>query len=317
MQDENEGSDRGAVPRRLWAVLSCSGAIAMASALAAAQDYSKVEVRTVDVGSGIAMLAGAGGNIAVCVGEDGAIVVDDEFAPLVPRIEAAVAAFARSRGARPEVRFVLNTHWHGDHTGGNEALARAGALIVAHDNVRTRMTHEQVMPLQGRTVPPSPPLALPVLTFDHDATLYRNGQTLRAIHVPHAHTDGDVLVHFVEANVLHMGDTFFAGTYPFIDLESGGSLEGVIDAVRRGLALADAQTRIIPGHGPLSDRDGLRAYLDMLVEVRDAVQAAIDAGQTLEQVRAAHPLRSLDARWAHGFIDGDTMVAIAYRSLAH
>jgi glyoxylase-like metal-dependent hydrolase (beta-lactamase superfamily II) len=245
---------------------------ALLAATAYAQDasFDDVRIETVPVAPGVAMLVGRGGNIGVSTGADGVFLIDDQFAPLTPKILAAVAKLSEA-----PVRFLLNTHWHGDHTGGNENVAGQGAVLVAHDHVRERMSREQVMKALDRTVPASPPAALPVVTFGADLTLHWNGDAIHAIHVPNAHTDGDAIVHFTRANVLHMGDTYFAGRFPFIDVDSGGSIDGVIAAVDRGLALADAATKIIPGHGALSNRAELAAYRAMLATVRERVQAAI------------------------------------------
>jgi glyoxylase-like metal-dependent hydrolase (beta-lactamase superfamily II) len=194
------------------------------------------------------------------------------------------------------VRFVVNTHWHGDHTGGNENLGEAGAILVAHANVRRRMNPTEFTDLVGRSRQ-APPGALPVVTFTDQVNFHWNGVTLRAMHMPHAHTDGDAAIHFVEANVLHMGDLFFNGRYPFIDTGSGGSADGLIEAVRAGLALTDADTKIIPGHGPLATPQDLEAYLDMLVTVRERVAMLAAEGMTEDEVVAANPTARFDGSW--------------------
>jgi glyoxylase-like metal-dependent hydrolase (beta-lactamase superfamily II) len=278
--------------------------------VAAQQDFDDVEIKVHSVADGVHMLTGQGGNIGVSSGPDGVLLIDDQFAPLTEKIQAAVATFSDG-----PVRFVLNTHWHGDHTGGNENLGEAGAVIIAHDNVRARMSVEQFMKAFDRKVPASPPAALPVVTFSTDATLHLNGQDIHIFHVEPAHTDGDSIVHFRTANVLHMGDTFFAGRYPFIDLGSGGSIDGVIAAVDRGLALSNAETRIIPGHGPLSNREGLESYRNVLATVRERVAKSVAAGQSADEAVATGPSGEFDAAWGGGFVKPEAFVRTVYASL--
>ena len=267
-----------------------------------------VQVRAVEVAPGVHLLTGRGGNIGVSSGPDGVFLVDDQYAPLTERILAAL----RTLSPQPP-RFVLNTHWHGDHTGGNENLGGAGTLVVAHDNVRVRMSSEQFIERIRLRVPPSPADALPVVTFTDAVTFHLNGDEIHAFHVPPAHTDGDALVHFRRANVLHMGDVYFNGAYPFVDRSSGGSFAGTVAAVERALALADGSTKVIPGHGALSDRAGLSAYRDMLLRARDLVCAAARGGRSLEEVVAAKPLAELDPAWGQGFIGADFFVETIYR----
>ena len=282
-----------------------------ASAVFAQQDFSKVEITSEKLADGVYMLKGAGGNIGLSVGADAAFLIDDQYAPLTPKIKAAVAALTDK-----PVRFVLNTHWHGDHTGGNKDLGEAGTLIVAHENVRKRMSTDQFIEAFGSKVPASEPVALPVVTFNDSVTFHLNGDDIYAVHVAPAHTDGDSIVQFRKANVLHGGDTFFNGMYPFIDLSSGGSISGMIAAADRLLALAGDGTKIIPGHGPLATKADLKAYRDMLVTARDRVAALVKAGKTLEQTTAAKPLADLDAKWGQGFLKADPFVSILYKDLS-
>ncbi|GAB4241716.1 MAG: MBL fold metallo-hydrolase [Acidobacteriota bacterium] len=284
----------------------------MSVAFAAAQgDFSDVQVEATPVRDGIFMLTGRGGNIGLCVGEDAAFLIDDQYAPLTEKILAAV----RSVTDQP-VRFVLNTHWHGDHTGGNENLGKAGALLVAHENVRTRLSTEQFMAAFNRRIPPAPPDALPVVTFTDAVTFHLNGEEIHAFHVDPAHTDGDSVVVFRKANVVHMGDLFFNGRFPFIDLSSGGSFTGLIAAIERVLALVDDDTRIIPGHGELGGKGDLEAYLEMLQQVRSRVEPLVKAGKSLEEVLAAQPLADFPETWGQGFMNPETFLRIVYTSLS-
>jgi cyclase len=282
-----------------------------AATAAAQQDFSKVEIKPTKLADGLYMLTGAGGNIGLSVGEDAVFLVDDQYAPLTERIKAAIAAITDK-----PVRFVLNTHWHFDHTGGNENLGQAGALIVAHDNVRKRMSVEQFIKDFDMKVPASPKVALPVITFSETTTFHLNGEEINAVHVAPAHTDGDSLVHYRKANVIHMGDTFFNGSYPFFDMSSGGSVEGMIGAAEKALSLSNASTRIIPGHGPLADRKALETYLTMLRTSRDRIKTLVSAGKSVAEVIAAKPLAEYDATWGKGFIQPDQFVRLVHASLS-
>ena len=276
----------------------------------AQQDFSKVEIRTEKLAPTVYMLTGAGGNIGVSAGEDAVFLVDDQFAPLTPRIEAAIAKIT----AKP-VRFVLNTHWHFDHTGGNENLGKAGALIVAHENVRKRMSVENFIEFLGMKTKPDPKEALPVVTFTRDVTFHINGDEVYVMHVPNAHTDGDALVHFRKSDVIHMGDVFFNKLYPFIDTSSGGRAEGVVAAVERALQLAGPSTRIIPGHGPLASRADLQAYRDMVATVSGRIREQVRAGRSLEQVVAAKPAAEFDDAWGKGFLKPERFIEMLYKNL--
>ena len=279
-------------------------------ALGEEQDWSKVEVKVVPVAGGVSMLVGEGGNIAVTTGKDGVFLVDDQFAPLLPKIRTAV----KTLGDGP-IRFVVNTHFHGDHTGSNAQLGEAGAVIVAQENVRKRLGVERVNSRTRERTPPAPPAAWPLVTYADGVTLYLNGDELEVTHVARAHTDGDSIVRFRKANVVHMGDTFFNGNYPFIDVDSGGSIDGVIAAADRVLASIDAGTKLIPGHGPLGTKADLQTYREMLAGIRDRVKALIAQGKTLDQVIAARPTAQWDATWGKGFMKPDLFVGFVHRSL--
>ena len=276
----------------------------------AAQDFDAVEIKTSRVAGHVWMLEGAGGTLGVSAGEDGIFLIDDQYAPLSARILAAIAKIQKG-----PVTFVLNTHWHGDHVGGNENIGKTGSLIVAHDNVRARMSTDQFMEFLKKDVPASPRGALPVVTFSDTVTFHINGDTLRVVHVPHAHTDGDALVQFVKADVIHMGDLYFSGMYPFIDLSSGGSVDGLVAGIEQALALSGDDTRFIAGHGPGSGREGLEDYLKMIRSVRDRVAGLKVSGKTLEETVAAKPTADLDETWGQGWIQGDQFVEFIYRSL--
>jgi glyoxylase-like metal-dependent hydrolase (beta-lactamase superfamily II) len=291
-----------------FAVLALS--VSVVPAAAQQQDFSAVEIKAEKVADGIYMLTGAGGNIGLSVGKSGTYVIDDQYAPLTDKILAAI------RMITPDpVRFVVNTHWHGDHTGGNENLGKAGALLVAHENVRRRMSGEQFNATFNRSTPPSPEAALPVVTFTDAVTFHWNGDEIRVHHVPPAHTDGDSIVHFVKADVVHMGDLFFNGGYPYIDTSSGGKVDGVIAAAERALAEIGEKTRIIPGHGPLATRADLQAYRDVVKTLRDRIAKLKAAGKSRDEAIAAKPTADHDAKWGTGFMKGDTFTGIVYDSL--
>ena len=271
---------------------------------------SKVVIQSKKLSERVYMLEGAGGNIGLIVGDNYNVLIDDQFAPLTAKIETAVAKISKSK-----LRYVINTHWHGDHTGGNENLGRAGAIIVAHKNVRQRMSTAQVIKAFGKNVPASPDVALPVITFVQEISFYIGGEELQVFHVKRAHTDGDAIIHFKKSNVIHMGDVFFNGNFPFIDNGSGGSITGIIEATEKGLSLSDELTKIIPGHGKLADRSELKAYLKMLRATYQAVKKLKDAGNSLAKVKKTQPLKKWSAKWGGGFISTDKFTEIIYNGL--
>jgi cyclase len=283
--------------------------LSAAPASAQMPDFTKTQIKVERLAPGVAVLFGEGGNIGVSFGEDGNILVDDQYAPLTPKILAAVAALDPD-----PVKFVVNTHWHFDHSGGNENLGKAGAVIVAHDNVRKRMSTDQFMAAFKRRFPPSPKAALPVVTFAQGVTIHLNGDELQIVHVPHAHTDGDALIYFRRAKVLHMGDTFVRKVMlPFIDLSSGGSIDGLIAASRTALALVPEDVKIIPGHGPIATKADLRAYLAMLEDVRGKVAAARSAGRSLDQVKAMKIAAPYEMKGS--YVSGDSFIEAIWSSL--
>ena len=256
------------------------------------------------------MMTGAGGNLGLSVGEDAVFVIDDQFAPLTPKIQAAIAKLS----SKP-VKFVLNTHWHFDHTGGNENLGKAGAIIVAHENVRKRLSSEGFIEFLAMKTKPEPKIALPVVTFTRDISFHLNGDELVVTHAPRAHTDGDSIVRFAKSNVVHMGDTFFNKLYPFIDTSSGGTVAGVLAAVDGVLKTARDDTKIIPGHGPLASKADLKGYRDMLAAVSGNIRGQLKAGKTLEQVIASKPTAKYDAVWGKGFLAPEKFVEMLYGNL--
>lgn len=280
----------------------------VASPCAAQTNYDTIQVKTIPITTNVYMLQGAGGNIGVSVGSDAVFVIDDQFAPLTKKILAAIAELTPN-----PVRFVVNTHWHSDHTGGNENLGQAGAIIYAHENVRRRMTAGQFIDALNSRVEPAPPGALPVVTFKDAVTFHINGDSVTTVHVAPAHTDGDVIIHFTKANVIHMGDTFHNAGLPFVDLSSGGSIHGIIAAADKVLAMSNAQTRIIPGHGPLADRARLKMYRDMVVALRDRVRTLISTGKTADQVVELN----IGAPYAKDFPGGhERFVRLAHQELS-
>jgi cyclase len=286
-------------------------AAALLCATAQAQnDFSKIEVKTEKLNDSLYMLTGAGGNLGLVVGKDATFLVDAQYEQMVPKIRAAVDAISKK-----SIRFVINTHWHFDHTGGNDIMGNSDAVIVAHDNVRKRMSTKQAIEFLGLTFEPSPAKALPSLTFQDSVTFHLNGETIRVVHMPNGHTDGDAIVHFQNSNVIHMGDLFFNGLYPFIDTYSGGNVDGVIAAADKVLAMADDNTRLIPGHGPLARKADLKAYRDMLAAISTRIKAQMKDGKKMDEIVAAKPTADFDAKWGKGFIPPARFVEMLYKNL--
>lgn len=276
------------------------------------QQAQPVPVTTTDLGDGLYMLQGRGGNVGVLAGDDGVFVIDSQYADMAPGILSAINEIA---GEKP--RYLVNTHWHGDHTGGNEIIGETGATIIAHNGVRDRVTVDVTRDFFGRetTTPAAPEAAWPVITFNDQMTLYLNGQTVRLIHAPDAHTDGDTFIYFEEANVLHTGDLMFNGMFPFVDITSGGSFSGFAAASQAMANTINDETRIIPGHGALASKADIAATLDMLDGVINAVQAEIDAGKDIDAVLEAAPLTPWVDDWATGFMTEPRFTRLVYADL--
>ncbi len=282
--------------------------LCLATPAAAQQDMSNVEIKPEILAPGVAVLFGAGGNIGVSYGEDGTVLIDDQFAPLTEKIQKAVADL----GATP-VKFLINTHWHFDHSGGNENMGKAGAIIMAHDNVRVRMAAGATV--AGNVVPPAAKAALPVITYADGLKLHLNGEEVRVIHMPAGHTDGDSIIHWTKSNVIHMGDLFMFGiSFPFVDVGSGGDVRGFVTAADKVLAIANDQTKIIPGHGPVATKADLQNHRNMVAGTIAKVEAGIKAGQTLEQIKTSRPADGYGIK-ADGFITADRFVETVYNIL--
>ena len=278
----------------------------------AQQDFSKVQIKVTKVSGNIYMLEGAGGNIAASVGEDGIVIVDDQFAPLAEKIQAALKGITDKT-----VRFIINTHYHGDHTGGNEPFSNAGSTVIAQDNVRKRLESGGVAGNGGSIkmdIKPASKGTLPIITFGTDVTVHLNGEDIRALHYPSGHTDGDAIIFFPKNNVVHMGDDFVRYGFPFIDVAAGGSVQGMIDALEKVSAMLPADVKVIPGHGALSNLDDVRAFVQMLKETSAVVQKAIDNHQTLEQMKQAKILARWD-KFSGNFVNTDAFIETLYNSL--
>ena len=280
----------------------------IAAAAAQQQDFSKVQIKVTKVAGTVYMLEGAGGNIGVSVGDDGIVIVDDQFAPLAPKIKEALHGITDK-----PIKFVINTHYHGDHTGGNVVFG-ADAPIIAQDNVRERLKNGRTTP--GNSVPPAPKEALPVITFNDRATVHLNGEDIRAIHFPAGHTDGDSVIFFPQSNVVHMGDDFVTYGFPFVDVAAGGSVSGMIAGCEKVLSMVPADVKVIPGHGPLSTPPDVRKFLDMLKDTRAIVAAAVQKGQTPQQMKDAHILAKYDDL-GKGFIKTDQWIDVLYADITH
>jgi cyclase len=286
--------------------------LSLATTAVADDKFKDVEITAIPVGTGIYMLTGQGGNIGVSVGSDGVFLIDDQFAPLTKKITAAIDALSKQ-----PVRFLLNTHWHPDHTGGNENMGNAGIVIVAHSNVRKRLAVDNFIEMFAMEAPATDATGLPVITFDDALTFHLNEDEIHISHVESAHTDGDSIVQFRAANVMHLGDIYFAGMYPFIDTNSGGSINGTLKALEHALALSDDNTVIIPGHGPVSNKESLVAYTGMLRTINSRLQKMIAGKSTLAQILATEPTKDFDKEYGNGLIKNTAFVEMLYKDMTH
>jgi cyclase len=297
-------------------MLITAAAFATTAARGQGQDFSKVQIKATKVSGNIYMLEGAGGNIAASIGEDGIVIVDDQFAPLADKIQATL----KSLGITDKpVRFVINTHYHGDHTGGNAPFANTGSTVIAQDNVRKRMaTGGAAGNGPGGSIhienKPAEKEALPIITFEHDVTVHLNGEDIRALHFPAGHTDGDSIIFFPKNNVVHMGDDFVRYGFPFIDVTSGGSVQGMIAAMEKATAQLPPDVKVIPGHGQLSNLDDVREFTTMLKETSAVVQKALDEHKTLAQMKEEKILEPWK-KWSGDFVKTDAFVETLYNSL--
>lgn len=304
--------------RHVVALMGVLGGMSLSgTARAQMGDPATVTLKTTPLVGGISVIEGAngfaGGNVGVSVGTDGVFIIDDELTPLTAKLKAAIGALSKK-----PIRFVVNTHWHFDHTGGNVAMAADGAIILAQDNTRKRLSVDQVLHFMGNkiAVPALPAAGLPVITFSEDVTLHLNGDDVHVIHVAPAHTDGDAIVHFVKANVIHAGDVVIGG-YPIVDVDNGGDFAGFIAAANKVLSLANDQTKIIAGHGPIMTKADVVAFRDMVQSIRDRIAKLAGQKKTLEEIKAAKPLADLDARWGQGFLKADDIIQTAFEARSH
>jgi len=296
---------------RQLAILGCSLCLAIANLAAQDQDFSKVQITVTKVAGTVYMLQGAGGNIGASVGEDGIVVVDDQYAPLAEKIEAALKGITDK-----PVRFIINTHYHGDHTGGN-AFFQKQAPVIAHDNVRKRLEQGSMAGNLGSISmerKAAPKEALPIVTFDHDVTVHLNGEDIRALHFPGGHTDGDSIIFFPKSNVVHMGDDFVRYGFPFIDLASGGSVQGMIAALEEVVPKLPADVKVIPGHGNVSNLDDVREYVKMLKDTRAVVEKGVQQRKTLDQLKQEKVLEPWK-KWSGDFISSDAFIETLYNDL--
>ena len=294
----------------MFRVLSILLFVCLALTLSAQRDFSKVEITAEKINENLYMLQGSGGNIVISKGEDGVLMIDDQFAPLSEKIMAKVKELSGG-----EVEYLINTHWHGDHTGGNENFGKAGATIIAHENVRMRMQRGLTKISSGRNQPPAPSIALPVITFTDDMKVHFNGDDLHLFHFHNGHTDGDGIVYFSGQNVVHMGDTFFKDRYPFIDLKSGGSVNGLLKTLNQVYFMVDEATVIVPGHGSLANKADLKRYIDVITELSEKVTMMKNEGKSEDEIVQAGISAKYDESWGSGFINPTKFIGFLYNGI--
>ncbi|MDH5367694.1 MAG: MBL fold metallo-hydrolase, partial [Cyclobacteriaceae bacterium] len=273
-------------------------------------DWNAVKINTINITDNISYLNGRGGNIGVLYGVDGVMIVDDQYAELSDKIKKSLDSLSKN-----DLKFIVNTHYHGDHVGGNENLSKNGASIVAHQNVRKRLGITFYSSMWEREVESKPETFWPVITFNDEITFYFNEEEVQIIHIPKAHTDGDALIYFKTSNIMHTGDGFVRYGYPFIDVSAGGSIDGMIAAQEKILEVADANTKIIPGHGGISSVDHVKELLNMLKETRKIIADLKTAGKSLDECITSKPLEQYHKRWSGSFINSDLFVSLIYESM--
>jgi cyclase len=297
--------------RVLSRIIMLSALITGSAATVAQQDFSNVQIVPHQLGDGLYYLEGSGGNIGVSVGDDGVFLIDDQYAPLTEKIIAAVATLSDK-----PIRFLFNTHYHPDHVGGNQNLGQAGVVIISNENVRTRLEAGFTSGDLNRALTDQQRAGLPVITYADSVDLHLNGHDIHAFHVAPAHTDGDSYVFFRDINLIHTGDVFRTTGYPRVDANANGSYHGIMAGYQTLLDISDANTRFLPGHGVVSDRNEVASQLQMFTTIRDRVKAGMDSGMTLEQIQASKPTAEFDAKWSGGNASaGDDLVAVIYGEL--
>jgi cyclase len=285
--------------------------VVLATTIQAQDDnFDSVQIVPVKVTENLYFLKGAGGNVGVFVGAEGTLMIDDQFAPLSNKINGAIKAISPH-----DIRFLINTHLHGDHSGGNENFKKMGATILAHNRVRERMSKEQVNPSNNEVTPPRPEDAWPVITFSEKLNVYLNKEDIELLHANPAHTDGDVVIHFKKSNVYHMGDMFVTYGYPYIDYGSGGSINGFVSSLDIFLGMMDENTKVIPGHGELCTKADVKKFRDRLVEIRDEVAAALKKGKKPGEVTSLPIASKYDAEWGQGFTKGKDFILLVAENL--